>query len=78
MRIDDASNEIGEYTWPDECLITLNGERVIEFSALQIHSSLKKRKDSSLFISYKIFNENRNAYMRSHAKVMMEIKPITT
>lgn len=38
-------------------MIKLNGERIIEIPALQINSSLKKRKDYSIIITQNIFNK---------------------
>lgn len=77
MRLDDAVNDIADYTWPDESVINLNSDKAIEFPALQLHSSVKKRKDSSIFLTYKIYHENKNAYLRNNSKISMEIKNIT-
>ncbi len=52
-----SSGEVNEITWPDECIIKLNGERIIEIPALQINSSLKKRKDYSIIITQNIYNK---------------------
>lgn len=77
MRLEDAVNDIADYTWPDESVINLNSDKAIEFPALQLHSSVKKRKDSSIFLTYKIYHENKNAYLRNNSKISMEIKNIT-
>ena len=52
-----SSSENNEITWPDECIIKLNGERIIEIPALQMNSSLKKRKDYSIIITSNIYSK---------------------
>jgi len=39
-------------------VIKLNGERIIEIPALQLNSSLKKRKDYSIIVTQNINNKN--------------------
>lgn len=77
MRLEDAANEIPEFTWPDESIVNVNDDKAIEFPALQLHSSVKKRKDSSIFLTYKIFYDNKNSQRRDNSKISLEIKPIS-
>lgn len=63
MRLDDAVNEIPEYTWPDESILWYENEKVFEFNALQYNSSMKKRKDSSLILT------NQFIVMKSQQKL---------
>lgn len=77
MRMEDASNEVPEYTWPDQCLVTLNNEKTIEFPALQQNSSVKKRKDMSVFLTNNIFNYTKNMNQRHHSRIGIEIKFIS-
>ena len=76
--MEDASNEVAEYTWPDECLVTLNNEKTIEFPALQQNSSVKKRKDMSVFLTNNIFNYTKNMHQRHHSRIGIEIKYISS
>jgi hypothetical protein len=46
-----------EITWPDECQIKINNEKIVDIPALQSNSSLKKRKDYSVFITSNIFSK---------------------
>jgi hypothetical protein len=47
-----------EITWPDECQIKINGDKIVDIPALQSNSSLKKRKDYSVFITQNIYSKN--------------------
>ena len=72
-------NDNSEITWPDECIIKLNGERIIEIPALQINSSLKKRKDYSILVTQNVYNKISQANPLSLEKVRLslEIKTLT-
>ena len=72
--MEDAANQNPEYTWPDECLVMLNEERTIEFQALQHNSSLKKRKDMSVFLTNYIYYYTKNSAQRKSLPIGLEIK----
>jgi len=60
-------------------VIKLNGERIIEIPALQMNSSLKKRKDYSIIITQNIYNkasESDKQYLEK-IKLSLEIKPLS-
>lgn len=46
-----------EVTWPDECQIKINGDKILDIPALQSNSSLKRRKDFSVIITQNIFSK---------------------
>ena len=75
MRIDDASNELPEYTWPDEGVLLFEDEKIYEFSALQHNSSMKKRKDSSILMNNQLFTLKKNKI--NSIKISLEIKNLT-
>lgn len=52
-----------EITWPDECLIKINNDKIVDIPALQSNSSLKKRKDYSVFITQNIYS--KGAYINT-------------
>ena len=52
VRID--SGDVMDITWPDDSFMTLNSEKVIEFPALSLNSSTKKRKDFAVSIGRSI------------------------
>jgi hypothetical protein len=71
-----------EITWPDECQIKISNDKIIEIPALQSNSSLKKRKDYSLFITQNIYT--RGGYVNGDSftlleriKISLELKPLT-
>lgn len=74
-----CSTDNNEITWPDECIIKLNGERIIEIPALQANSSLKKRKDYSILITQNVYSKLNENDLNSLEKVKLslEIKPLT-
>lgn len=72
-------SESSEITWPDECIIKLHGERIIEIPALQMNSSLKKRKDYSILITPNVYSKVSESEMLTldKVKLSMEIKTLT-
>ena len=52
-----------EITWPDECQIKINNDKIVDIPALQSNSSLKKRKDYSVFLTPSIYS--KSAYLNS-------------
>jgi hypothetical protein len=71
-----------EITWPDECQIKINNDKIVDIPALQSNSSLKKRKDYSVFITQNIYT--RGGYINGDAsslleriKISLELKPLT-
>lgn len=72
-----------EITWPDECHIKINGEKIIDIPALQSNSSLKKRKDYSVFITQNIYPKNNYQNLEfpsilERTKITLELKPLTS
>ena len=55
IRVDEHLKNL-EITWPDECIIKINNDKIVDIPALQTNSSLKKRKDYSVFITHNIFS----------------------
>lgn len=73
MRLDDASNELSEYTWPDESILLFEQEKIFEFPALQHNSSMKKRKDASLLINNQLLTIKGKHKMNA-INISLEIK----
>ena len=59
MKLEDAVKNVPEYTWPDECIVQINKSKMLEFIALQLYSSVKKRKDCSFFITERLYRDRR-------------------
>jgi hypothetical protein len=59
-----------EITWPDECQIKINNDRIVDIPALQSNSSLKKRKDYSVFITQNIYQ--KGAHMNGDISSLLE------
>lgn len=77
LKVNHAENS--EITWPDECFIKLNGEKIIEIPALQLNSSLKKRKDYSIMITQNVYSKINDSDKQALEKVKLnlEIKALT-
>ena len=58
-----------EITWPDECQFKINNDRIVDIPALQSNSSLKKRKDYSVFITQNIYL--KGGYMGADASSLL-------
>ena len=71
-----------EITWPDECHIKINNDKIVDIPALQSNSSLKKRKDYSVFITQNIYLKGAyinsdNSSLLERVKISLELKPLT-